>query len=94
MVSTSLARQTKDAAIMSMPCSMPKRMSARSFSPMEGICRSTSGTEMPLRLPSTPPLTTQQTMSVPLSTRSTFMASRPSSMSTRVPGPTSSAMRG
>ena len=79
---------------MSMPCSMPKMMSLRSFSPMEGICRSTSGTEMPLRLPSAPPLVTRQTMSVPFSTRTTLMSSRPSSMRMRVPGLTSSTMRG
>ena len=61
---------------------------------MDGICRSTSGTEMPLRPPSVPPLITQQTMSVPFSTRTTFIASRPSSISTRTPGLTSSAILG
>ena len=64
----------------------PKMVSLRSFSPIDGICRSTSGTEMPLRLPSTPPLVTEQTISVPFSMRLTCIASKPSSISTRVPG--------
>ena len=86
---TASALRTKEAATKSTSCSMPKRMSARSWSVMTGSGTVTPGTLTDLRSPSTASLTTRQAMSAP-STASTASSMRPSSTSSCVPGRTCS----
>ena len=65
---TASAVRTKEAAMKSKPCSIPKRISALSFSVSAGSLIFTFGTFTPLRMPSSPPFTTVQTISVPFTT--------------------------
>ena len=77
--STHSAFLTNDAAIKSISCSTPKRISSLSFSVIAGRRMATFGTLTPFLSPSSPPFTTEQTISVSvlLSTRSPI---RPSSI--------------
>ena len=80
---------TKDAAIKSIPCSTPKRISSLSFSVMAGRRTDTFGTFTPFFSPSSPPFTTSQRISVPV-LPITVRPIRPSSMRIVLPLSTSS----
>ncbi len=83
------ALRTKEAAIKSIFCCAPKRISSLSFSVIAGSLTGTFGTFTPLRSPSSPPLTTVQMISFSFFafTRSPI---RPSSISIVLPTCTSS----
>ena len=83
------AVRTKEAAIKSKPCLMPKRISSLSFSVSAGSLIFTLGTFTPFFSPNSPPLITVQTISVP-STFSTSSSIRPSSIRILFPAATSS----
>ena len=83
------AVRTKEAAIKSKPCLIPKRISSLSFSVSAGSLIFTLGTFTPFFSPNSPPLITVQTISVP-STFTTSSSIRPSSMRILFPAATSS----
>ena len=80
---------TNEAAIKSNPCSTPKMISSLSFSVMPGSLMLTLGTLTPFLEPSSPPLITVHSISVP-STLSTLSSIRPSSIRIILPVVTSS----
>ena len=83
------AVRTKEAAIKSKPCLMPKRISSLSFSVRAGSLMLTLGTFTPFLSPSSPPFTTVHTISVSF-TSFTFNSIRPSSIRMVFPAETSS----
>ena len=83
------AVRTKDAAMKSKPCLIPKRISSLSLSVRAGSLIFTLGTLTPFFSPSSPPLMTSQTMSVSFTWRTSSSIS-PSSMRIRLPAATSS----
>mmetsp|Transcript_46841 Transcript_46841/g.99955 ORF Transcript_46841/g.99955 Transcript_46841/m.99955 type:complete len:434 (+) Transcript_46841:554-1855(+) len=95
MASTPSALRTKDAATMSMSCSMPKRISSQSFSERGGRPVMMPGKLTPLRSPISEVLSTVQS-SVPSVARASLTSNEmsPSSSSTRVPTGSFSASGG
>ena len=80
---------TNDAAMKSKPCSIPNKISALSFSVSAGSFTFTFGTFTPFFSPSSPPLTTVQTMLFPF-TSTTSSSISPSSIRILLPAFTSS----
>ena len=86
--STHSAFLTKEAAIKSIPCSTPKRISSLSFSVIAGRRTATFGTFTPFFSPSSPPFTTSQIISLSVFPV-TFSSIRPSSIRIILPASTS-----